>query len=362
MPAARGWRERALIELPPTSELIEPAVTPLAVTRPALRRRLRWLLRLAALLLLGGLLYVALRNAPVAEIWQALRGLHAWQVVLLLCVDALIYGLVTARWWLVVRAESRSVSFLPLLGVRLTAFAVSYFTLGPQVGGEPLQVLYLRRRYGLSYTRSTASVLMDKLFELLGNFALLSFGMAAVLNSGILLGVPGVSFFSLAALVLLISWPVVHIVLLFNHVYPMSGVLRLFARERRESKALRFMRACEHLAGQFCQRHPREMTGGVVVSLIAAIITVSEYALIASFLQIGLPFWQLVTAWTSGWLSFLIPLPGGLGALEASQVSVLGFFGVSAATAIGVTLIMRGRDLLIGGLGLLLAGHAAGRG
>jgi hypothetical protein len=36
-------------------------------------------------------------------------------------------------------------------------------------------------------------------------------------------------------------------------------------------------------------------------------------------------------------------------------------FGVSAASAISVTLVMRGRDLLMGGLGLLLAGRSISR-
>jgi uncharacterized membrane protein YbhN (UPF0104 family) len=85
---------------------------------------------------------------------------------------------------------------------------------------------------------------------------------------------------------------------------------------------------------------------------------VSEFALITAFLHIKLPFWQTVAAWTAGWLSLLAPLPGGLGALEASEVLALGTFGISAASAIGVTLVMRGRDLLIGSLGLLFASRA----
>jgi hypothetical protein len=36
-------------------------------------------------------------------------------------------------------------------------------------------------------------------------------------------------------------------------------------------------------------------------------------------------------------------------------------FGVPAAAALGLTLLMRGRDLLIGGTGLLLAGHGLSR-
>jgi uncharacterized membrane protein YbhN (UPF0104 family) len=80
-----------------------------------------------------------------------------------------------------------------------------------------------------------------------------------------------------------------------------------------------------------------------------------EYFLITSYLNIELSAAQTIAAWTAGWLAFLVPWPGGLGALEASQVFALGAFGVSAASAIGVTLIIRARDLLIGGIGLLLA-------
>jgi uncharacterized membrane protein YbhN (UPF0104 family) len=88
---------------------------------------------------------------------------------------------------------------------------------------------------------------------------------------------------------------------------------------------------------------------------------VSEYMLITTFLGIDLHGWQTFAAWTTSWLAFLVPLPGGLGALEASQVFTLGAFEVSAALAIGVTLLIRARDLLIGGLGLLVASRAMER-
>lgn len=319
----------------------------------------RWWLRLGLLVVLCGLLYFALRNVPIREVWHALAALQVWQIGLLLSLDALIFALVSARWWFVVRAELRAVRFLPMFAVRLSVFAISYFTLGPQIGGEPLQVLYLRRNHGISYTRATASVVMDKLFELLGNLVLLSFGLLAVFRSGLLAGTRFGSPLGILLLGLLISWPLVHIVLLHFHVYPVAALLGALGLLGSHNKPARFIRAAEHLAGRFCQRHPGNVLGSLVVSLLAAGASVSEYALIASFLHIGLPFWQLVTAWTTGWLSFLVPLPGGLGALEASQVWTLGAFGIPAATAIGVALIVRGRDLLIGGVGLLLAGNIA---
>ncbi len=336
-------------------------MTALESPRRSRSRIWRWLSRGVLVFILAGLIYLALRKAPLAEIGQVLGGLRLWQILALVCVNGVIYSLVTARWWIIVRAEKPLIRYLPMIAVRLSVFAVSYFTLGPQVGGEPLQILYLRRKYGLSYTRATASVVMDKLFELLGNFVLLSFGLVAILHSGLLADVSRTSRILLFALAFLVAWPPIHILLLYHRVYPVSALLHALGPRITQNRAVRFTRASERLAGQFCQRHPRAMLAGFVASLLAAVATVSEYALIASFLRISLPFWKLVTAWATGWLAFLMPLPGGLGALEASQVSVLSLFGISTAAAVSVVLLIRGRDLFIGGLGLLLAGNAARR-
>ncbi len=319
----------------------------------------KWARRAALLSIVAALLLFALRNVPLREIWASLSRLQPAQIVLLLAVDLSIYGLITARWWLVAHSQDRRIAYLPLIAVRLAVFGVSYFTLGPQLGGEPLQVFYLQRKYGLSYTRGAASVLMDKLFEILANFLLLSVGLVAFLHSGLLAGAGSLAYASFAVLAVLAAWPFVHIALLGRRIYPLSAVARGVSPGISQTRAIRFVRASEHLAGQFCRRKPRAMLSAMLVSLLAAAATVGEYALITSFLHLGLPFWQTITAWTAGWLSFLVPLPGGLGALEASQVYALGFFGISAASAISVTLLLRGRDLLIGGLGLLLAGKTA---
>ena len=135
---------------------------------------------------LAGLLYFAFRNAPLIQIWNTLHQLQLWQIGLILAVDVIIYLFVTARWWLIVQAENKNISYLPMIGVRVAVFGISYFTIGPQVGGEPLQVIYLQRKYGLTYTRATSTVLMDKLLELLANFILLVFGLTGIVQAGIL--------------------------------------------------------------------------------------------------------------------------------------------------------------------------------
>ncbi len=224
-------------------------------------------------------------------------------------------------------------------------------------------MLYLRRKYGMTYTRATSTVIMDKLLEFLANFFLLVFGLAAVLQAGILSANGSKSLVgpALIPLATLLAWPPIHILLMMRGIYPIGAALRLAASRFGNPKWLRFLAAAERMAGKFCQRAPRALLTAVAVSLAAGVGMVSEYMLITRFLGIDLHGWQTFAAWTTSWLAFLVPLPGGLGALEASQVFTLGAFEISAALAIGVALLIRARDLLVGSVGLLVASRALER-
>jgi glycosyltransferase 2 family protein len=354
------------VSLPLNQSPSEVAESQLAATVKEIgergKRRLLQALRLTAVYsVLAVLLYFALRSAPLIEIWNALRQLKFWQIAVLAIINIIIYTLVTLRWWIIIRAENKTIPFLPLMLVRVAVFGISYFTLGPQVGGEPLQVLYLQRKYGMAYTRATSTVIMDKLLEFLANFFLLVFGLMAVLQAGLLSTNGSKPIVSLIPLAALLAWPPIHIVLMIRGVYPIGTVLRLASSRFGNPKWTRFLIAAERMAGKFCQRNPRALLTAVGVSLAAGAGMVSEYMLITTFLGIDLHGWQTLAAWTTSWLAFLVPLPGGLGALEASQVFTLGAFEISASLAIGVALLIRARDLLIGSFGLFVASRAMER-
>jgi uncharacterized protein (TIRG00374 family) len=316
----------------------------------------KWLLRALVFAILALLLWWAFRKAPLAAIWTAILQLRAWQIAVILLLNAIFFIVATLRWWIIIRAENKNVPYFPLLGVRVSVFGVSYFTLGPQVGGEPLQILALQRRYGLSYTHATATVLMDKLLEFLVDFFMLAIGLTAFLRVGVL-AKTGLQFSAdLLLLAFLIFWPPIHLILLYNHHYPLTGLIYRLPFIKKQSKPVRFLRAAERLAGRFCQRHPQRLIAAIGCSILAGAGMLLDYALMTTFLNIPLPFWHMTAGWMMGWVSLVMPLPGGLGALEASQVFTLGKFGFTAAAALSLALFIRGRDMLIGGIGLLLAG------
>jgi uncharacterized membrane protein YbhN (UPF0104 family) len=137
---------------------------------------------------------------------------------------------------------------------------------------------------------------------------------------------------------------------------PISEILLRQSFLPKNNQGIRLIIVAERMTSLFCRKHIGAMITAVGFSLFAILGIVIEYYLMASFLGMRINALQVFAALTSMQVAFLMPLPGGLGALEASQVFALGAFGQPASAAISLTLIMRARDIMNGGLGMLLAG------
>lgn len=314
---------------------------------------LRSILIYLALILL---LYLSLRNAPFIEIWHALSRLHFWQIGILFLLNSGVIFAITARWWIIVRSDSPSIPFLPLVRYRLSTFGISYFTPGPQVGGEPLQVLYLQQNHGLSFARATSAVIMDKLVEFLGNSILIVAGLTAALRVGLISGSERQVLGGLIPLAAILALPPVHLALLYRGRYPLSRLLRAASPLIGMPGWVRLIIVSERMAASFARRRLAAVVGAFLFSMLALAGTLLEYSLMTSFLGVDLSPAQDLAGLTAMLLAFILPLPGGLGALEASQVYAITAMGGSPAVGISLSLLIRARDLMNAGLGLLLAG------
>jgi glycosyltransferase 2 family protein len=317
------------------------------------RRKLRTVL---IYLVLVVLLYLALRNAPFVEIWNTLSQLRFWQIGVLFVINSAVILAITARWWIIVRSENRTVPFLPLVRYRLSTFGISYFTPGPQVGGEPLQIYYLQKNHGLTFARATSAVIMDKLIELLGNSVMIVAGLTAAIRIGMVSRNESLALGSLIPMAAILIIPLIHLSLLYRGQYPLSSILRAASPILGRPDWVRLINISERLAASFTRRRLSAVLGAFLFSMLAMAGTLLEYALITTFLGAHLSFAQNLAGLTSVMLAFILPLPGGLGALEASQVYALTSMEYAPAIGISVSLLIRSRDLMNAGLGLLLAG------
>ena len=295
------------------------------------------------------LLLWVLRQVPLQDILEILRQLTLWEIALLFLINASIIVLFGARWWLILRALGHSIPYISVTRYRLVAFGVSYFTPGPHFGGEPLQVLSLRNNHAVPGTTAVASLALDKTFELLANFAFLVFGIALVLSSGVLGSLADTR--ALPVALALLGLPLLYLLLLWRQRQPLTFIASLIPGKWFQWLA-ETVKSTEVQMNAFCREHPVVLLQSIGLSALVWLALIFEYGLALRFLGAEMAFTQIISIMTAARIALLTPLPGALGALEASQVLAMQALGFEAAFGLGIGLLIRARDVLFGLLGL----------
>lgn len=315
---------------------------------PKPRARGLWaLLILLTILLLAW----ALRAVPFADILQVLGRLSILQIALLLGVNAGIVFLLGLRWWLILRAQGYALPYLAITRYRLAAFGVSYFTPGPHFGGEPLQVFLVRQRHGIPGSTAAAAIALDKMIELLSNFAFLAFGLALVLSRGVLgdFAFPALQWLAFAFLAL----PLAYLVALALGAKPLTSLAA-----RLPERWARAAQSTEDQLAQLTRKRPALLAQTLLASIIVWGALLFEYWLALRFLGLALSSIQLLAVVVAARVAMLAPTPGALGALEAAQVFAMQSMGFDPALGLSLSLLIRGRDVLFGLAGLWLGSLA----
>jgi len=316
------------------------------------RSRLKYL----AWLFLPCLLWWIWRDIPLGNIFSILQNLQVWQVLVLILANLGILQLLSTRWWLILRSQGFRLPYLALAGYRLAGFSISYFTPGTQFGGEPLLVYVLNKRHRVPTSTAVASVTLDKLLELLVNFTFLALGMFLILESNLLAAwmIPTL----LPVMVGLLCLPLFFLLGLGLGWKPVSWSLDRLPERWKMSAAFhrvdQVIRSAESQSSDYCRKRPGLVVGMYFISLCFWGVMVGEYWLTLRFLGLPLTFGQAVIALTAARLALLIPVPGGLGTLEASQVLALQALGFEPVFGASIALLIRGRDIIFAGIGLWL--------
>lgn len=310
-------------------------------------RRLLWLLALPAL-------WWILRSVPLDDIWSTMGHLTLWQVTALVGINLIILLLFTSRWWLVLRVLGYRLPLISLVGYRLASFGISYFTPGPQFGGEPLQIQLTHQKHQVPSAAAVAAVSLDKLLELLTNFSFILIGAAVILRSKVFTNAPALPLLALA--VTLFMLPAAYILCIWVGSRPITWIAnRITIRLPKYPwgvKAARILASAEEQILYIFRQKPVALFQVATLSSLSWLLIIAEYWLTLNFLGGALAGYQVIILLTAARVAFLLPSPGGLGTLEASQILVMGAFGLSPALAISASLLIRGRDLALGSIGL----------
>ncbi len=314
------------------------------------------------------LLWLTLRAVDLGEVRMRLGQLQPAQITLLIVVNVAVLATFSARWWLLLAAQGYRINYLLLMAYRLATFAVSYFTPGPHFGGEPLQVYLVTARHKVPVAVSVAAVVVDKVLEMTANFTFLTLGVLFVVRAQAL---PGVSEAQLLATsIVLLLLPLSLLVALMLGRRPVSTLLawlerpwhwlsRRLGRDATPLAATRFAAAVRQSEAQsidLCRHHPVTMLLAVGASILSWAAIVGEFWLMTAVLGLDLTLPEAVAALLAARVAILLPLPAALGALEASQALAMRLLGQSPAAGVSLSVLIRVRDVVLGVIGLGLAG------
>lgn len=315
-------------------------------------RTLTVLLWISAIVLLAWVL----KDMPIGTMLNAVGALSIGQWGLWLGVNLLVLALSTQRWLALIRSLSGSVPVLSLLLIRLGGQFVSFVTPGPQFGGEPLQVYWLYKRQGLPLHKAILSLGVDRFLELWVNFAVLLLGAILLLLS------PGMAFadwgqIALVLTLLLLAIPLLIVLLLKRPQWISTRLQTLFARWLSHPRLAALNAHQESLKRELdmlVNLRRAVLLRGLLTSLLTWVFILAELWLLLSFIGVAVEPQGFALIAVAIRLAMLLPLPGGIGTIEAALLWSMQQLGFTVADAFALIVLMRLRDTLI-----LFAGAAS---
>lgn len=306
-------------------------------------------------LLVPWLFWLAFRDVATTSLMSAMAQWEISSLAALCILNVLILQAMCLRWSLILNRGGHPIPFFHLVIYRLGANAVSYLTPGPHFGGEPLQAHWLVHSHGMARDAALGSVFVDRLMELMANLCFLVLGGVVLLCGYSCGAVPRIGTMTLIGLLCL--GLAVFCRAVSSGRTPLTRIIR-FGAERLGAQgwascSVQLLERGERQAASFLNVPARSLGLYGACSGIQWLLMLSEFWLIYHVLGISLFPLQLVALMGAARLAFLLPLPGGVGALEASQVIVLTTMGFDPVAGVAACLIMRGRDFCLIGAGVL---------
>jgi glycosyltransferase 2 family protein len=294
-----------------------------------------------AVLLAVGLVAVFLRNAELSRVWEAMRTARPELLAAAVGLTLITYVIRTERWQYLLEPLGKT-RFKVAFRATVIGFAAS--SVLPARAGEVLRPYLLARREGLSATATFATIIVERILDLVAVLMLLAIyliafdtGMAArdsALFSAIRLG--GLVMAPVAVTALVVMF------VLAGHPdwlhAGLASAKRIFPA-RLSSLLGRITRLFSDGFGVL--RRPERMLASMGWTLVLWVVICMETWAVAVAFGIDMPFagsWLMLALLVVG---IAVPTPGGVGGFhEAFRLGATAFFGADNNAAVGAAILL----------------------
>lgn len=288
-----------------------------------------------------GLIAVFLRNADLERVWSAVAAARADFIALSVALTVLTFVIRAERWQYLLEPLGPT-RFRTVFRTTVIGFAASAVL--PARAGEVIRPYLLARKEGLSATAAFATILVERVIDLVA--------VLLLLLAFLVLFDPGVeardsAVFSAIRFGGLVMAPVaVGALLLMGFMAGHPERLHEWLLKAEKVLPARVAAAIAKLAQTFAEgfavvRRPERLVAALAWSIVLWISIAAGIWAVAVAFGIAMPF-------TGGWLMLAplvvgvaVPTPGGVGGFhEAFRLGATSFFGADNDTAVGAAIVL----------------------
>lgn len=305
-------------------------------------------------------LIIMITQLDYASVLKGLQHAGYWFFAVLF-LWAFLYLFNTAAWWLIIRSQNedkKKVNFWWLYKITISGFALNYATPGGMMGGEPYRIMALTPKIGTE--RASSSVILYAMTHIFAHFWFWFLSIFLYILTQEMDTFMGILLLAIGVFCILGLW------------FFISGYRKGLAN--RGMNLLRHIPLVKKWAIPFITKHKRQLDNidiqiaalhkqspktfisCVLLELSCRFLSGLEILFILLVLMPDINYIQciLILAFTSLFANLLFFIPLQLGGREGGFLMATTGLGLAANAGIFVALIVRIRELIWTGIGLLL--------
>ncbi len=296
------------------------------------------------ILLALSLLYLVLKKIGFGNILEGLSMLKWYYLVLAISINLLVFLVWNYKWKLQVSKISK-IKFWELFPILMTGNFFNTSTPTANLGGEPLRAYYLGKKFRKEKAKYFATIIIDKITNAGTS---LMFVIFSVLFISLFLKVP--TTVKILTQSLIVTSLVIIGLALFYRKIKLKTILRVvypFFKKRYPNRNV-FEQTIEkkrdNIEGVLKRFYRDRKSVSIEISLgvLMQLLTFAKaYVLFIALGQEISPLYVVLTVSISLMIGQMIVVPGGIGVVEGSMISLYTLLGVSVEIAAMVAILDR---------------------
>ena len=307
----------------------------------------RKLFFLTAWLVGCSLVFFTVRELPLAGILERLGEISPLRLVGLLAINSLILFLSVKRWQILAQVFDIQLSLAYLFKVRQAGNTISFVTPGPQFGGEPLQLYWLSQSHEIPMDISLAILGADRFMEIFINLSILLLSVIFIFYTDIEVNLSKTFLF----IFLTVSILTMLLVLFLRQPEWLENIFKsLFSRFTHTVSNSNESQNASSGWGRLLKKIEKNKSKVILAATIALlgwIALLFELLMMMEALGVSSNFYEVIFVMLGIRIALLMPIPGGVGTIEASLFWSFEILGLTLAGAGGLIALSRLRDVIV---------------